>query len=72
LAEGTPLAEAGIELVPYGDSIALGNTLARTLTARNRWQELHERNLEVHEKYFSWSSIATKLIDALDIGRSSP
>jgi glycosyltransferase involved in cell wall biosynthesis len=72
LAEGTPLAEAGIELVPYGDSIALGNALARTLMARNRWQELHERNLEVHEKYFSWNSIATRLIDALDIGRSSP
>ena len=72
LAEGTPLAEAGIELVPYGDSIALGNTLARTLTARNRWQELHQRNLEVHEKYFSWNSIATKLIDALDIRSSSP
>ena len=72
LAEGTPLAEAGIELVPYGDSIALGNTLARTLTARNRWQELHERNLEVHEKYFSWNSIAAKLIDALNIERSSP
>jgi glycosyltransferase involved in cell wall biosynthesis len=72
LAEGTPLAEAGIELVPYGDSIALGNALARTLMDRNRWQELHERNLEVHEKYFSWNSIATRLIDALDIGRSSP
>src|ERR1700678_3260915 len=72
LAELTPLAEAGIELVPYGDSIALGGALARTLTARDRWQEFHQKNLEVPEKYFSWNSIATKLIDALDIRSSSP
>jgi glycosyltransferase involved in cell wall biosynthesis len=69
-AEGTPLAEAGVELVPYGDTAALGNTLARTLADRNRWQELHEKNLLVYERYLSWKSIATKLIEALDIGRS--
>ncbi len=65
VAEGA-FAEAGIELVPYGDTIALGNMLACTLTDRNRWQELHEKNLEVYPKYFSWESIASKLLEALD------
>jgi glycosyltransferase involved in cell wall biosynthesis len=59
-AEGTPLAEAGVELVPYGDREALGMALARLLTDERYWQQLHERNRRVHGQHFSWDRIAER------------
>jgi glycosyltransferase involved in cell wall biosynthesis len=59
-AEGTPLADAGVELVPYGDREALGTALARVLTDERYWQQLYERNRRVHEEYFSWARIADR------------
>ncbi|HXN71942.1 MAG TPA: glycosyltransferase family 4 protein [Candidatus Acidoferrales bacterium] len=59
-AEGTPLAEAGVELVPYGDREALGMALARVLADERHWQQLHERNRRMHGEYFSWDRIAER------------
>jgi glycosyltransferase involved in cell wall biosynthesis len=59
-AEGSPLAEAGVELVPYGDREALGMALARLLTDERYWQQLYERNRRVHGEHFSWDRIAER------------
>jgi glycosyltransferase involved in cell wall biosynthesis len=65
MIEGTPLAEAGIELVPYGDSEALGRALAHVLGDQCHWQQLHEKNLTVQRTYFSWDRIASAFAEAL-------
>jgi hypothetical protein len=65
-AEGTPMAEAGVELVPYGDREALGAALRRILLDRKLWQELHEKSLQTHSRYFSWGLIAEKFEHALN------
>jgi glycosyltransferase involved in cell wall biosynthesis len=64
-AEGA-LAEAGIELVPYGDKTALGNALVHILTDRNRWRELREKNLDVYRKHLAWRRIAAEIVRVLD------
>ena len=64
-SEGTPLGEAGIDLVPYGDRKALGDALARLLGNQHYWRQLHERSLCVQRKYFSWDRIASSFADAL-------
>jgi glycosyltransferase involved in cell wall biosynthesis len=63
--EGTPVAEAGVELVPYGDREALARALSCVLQDPTRWQELHERSLRAQRKYFSWDVIARNLIALL-------
>ena len=65
-AEGTPIAEAGVELVSYGDRGALGAALRRILLDRNLWQELHEKSLRAYSRYFSWGLIAKKFEQALN------
>jgi glycosyltransferase involved in cell wall biosynthesis len=60
-----PLAEAGIEWAPWRDQKALARALVFVLTDSERWVELHERNVRVHEKYFSWNRIAELYIAAL-------
>jgi glycosyltransferase involved in cell wall biosynthesis len=64
-AEGTPLAEAGIELVPYRDSEAMGRVLARVLGDANLRESMVERNRRAYANYFSWDSIASKLVQYL-------
>lgn len=65
-AEDTPVAEGGVELVPYHDTDALANSLLSLLTNPVRWQEMHEKNLMVTQKYFSWRSIAERFQETLD------
>ena len=60
-----PLAEAGIEWSPWRDQKALARALVRVLTDSQRWIELHERNVSVHQKYFSWNRIAELYVEAL-------
>lgn len=67
VAEGTPLAEAGLALVPYGDKAALGRALIKVLRDDGYWQELHARSIQAQTKYFSWKSIGTRLARALEI-----
>jgi glycosyltransferase involved in cell wall biosynthesis len=64
-SEDSPIAEAGVELVPYHDTDALANSLVTVLTNPIRWQEMHEKNLIVTQKYFSWESIAEKFLKIL-------
>jgi glycosyltransferase involved in cell wall biosynthesis len=64
-AEGTILAEAGVELVSPEDNQALGSALSRILTDRTLWQTLHDRNLHAYQRHFSWDSIAASFIKAL-------
>lgn len=59
------LAEAGIEWSPWRDRKALAAALVRVLSEPKRWLDLHERNLLVQEKYFSWNRIAELYIEAL-------
>ena len=59
------LAEAGIEWSPWRDRKALAAALVRVLSEPKRWLDLHERNLLVQEKYFSWNRIAELYIGSL-------
>ena len=65
-AERTPLAEAGVELVPYGDREALGRALARVLADVNLRKSLQEKSLRAQRKYFSWDVIAAAVVGCLD------
>jgi glycosyltransferase involved in cell wall biosynthesis len=65
-SEGTPLLEAGIELVPYRDANALAAALSRLLTDSDRWQELHQRSVQAQREYFSWDVIAKAFLSILD------
>lgn len=65
-AERTPLSEAGVELVPYGDREALGAALTRVLIDERLLAELRSRNRRVLQKYFCWNEIAKRYIEALD------
>jgi len=64
-AEGTPLVDSGVVLVPYRDGEALGTALARLLADRNSLSELQEKSRQAYSKYFCWPSIAGRLIDFL-------
>lgn len=67
-AQQTPLAEAGVEFVPYGDRDALGKALMRVLTDEKLRAELRARNQRGQENYFSWKRIATRHLEALGLG----
>src|SRR5579863_1363506 len=62
-AQGTIIEEAGITLVPYGDSEALGAALRDILTDAVLWQEMHERSRRAQQKYFSWDVLANSYVD---------
>jgi glycosyltransferase involved in cell wall biosynthesis len=64
-AEGTPIAEAGVELVPYTDREALGIALTRVLADHNTWSQLHEKSELAHRRYFSWNVVAPKMHQSL-------
>ena len=64
-AEGTPLAEAGLELVPYGDCNSLGEALGRVLTDANLRRSLRERSESARRAHFSWDAIAMAFVQAL-------
>jgi len=66
-AEGTPLTEAGIELVPYRNSEAMGRALARVLGDVNLRKTLVERSRRAYTKYFSWDFIAGVFLDFLEL-----
>ena len=66
--EAYPISEAGIRLVPYRDSEALGRNLAQVLSDGQLREQLLEANRAAQEKFFSWDSIADQMLRAL--GRS--
>ncbi len=69
-AEGTPLAEAGIEFVRYRDRDALGKALSRVLTDPDLHDRLRKRSVDAQRKYFSWEVIATSYFDFLECSKS--
>ena len=71
-AEGTPLAEAGVILVPYRDRKALGMALARVLGDADLRRELQEKSLRVRGKYFSWDVIAGAYVSSMSTTKKSP
>lgn len=66
-----PLSEAGLSLVPYPDRDALASALARILSDRTVWQQLHERSVEAQRRYFSWNQIARAFVEFLSIEQVS-
>jgi glycosyltransferase involved in cell wall biosynthesis len=72
-AEGTPLEEAGVELVPYLDRGALGEALARVLMDDEKLAELRRRSIEAQARHFSWDVIAEKMVNVLKArGKGTP
>jgi glycosyltransferase involved in cell wall biosynthesis len=71
-AEGTPLAEAGVVLVPYRDGRALGIALARVLGDARLRLELHQKSLRVSGKYFSWDVIAGAYVESFIAAEKIP
>jgi len=65
-AEGTPLAEAGVELVPYGETDALGAALVRIFTDAGLQRALRNKSMCAQRKYFSWDKIAATFVRSLD------
>lgn len=66
-AEGTPLEEAGIKMVPLGDRSALGEALASVIGDQHLSESLRDRSRHAQREYFSWDKIAVRLIDALGL-----
>ncbi len=62
-AQGTVIEEAGIALVPYGDAEALGAALRNVLTNPDLWQEMHQKNLRIQQRVFSWKVIAASYVE---------
>lgn len=55
---------AGVRLAPWHEPQVLAQELVDVLTDAALWQQLHERNLEAQERYFSWDVIAEKYLRA--------
>jgi len=66
-AEGSALAEAGLELAPYRDREALAAALARVLVDANLRGELCRRSASAYRKYFSWDAIAERFAMACSV-----
>lgn len=64
-AEGTPISEAGVLLVPYRDARGMGQALARVLTETTLAGELRERSANAYRRYFSWDRIGEAFLRAL-------
>jgi len=71
-AEGTPLMEAGVELVPYRDSEAMGRVLTQILMDDNLRKTLIEKSQRAFMRYFSWDSISAALVKYLSPGPARP
>ena len=65
LAEGTPIAEAGLYLVPYRDSAGLGTALTRVLQDHELAADLRRKSRSAHARYFSWDAVAAHYLHAL-------
>ncbi len=65
-AEGTPLEEAGVQLVPYLDRVALGHALARVLKDGELRETFRKKMAETYDKHFAWSAVAKRVTDVLD------
>jgi glycosyltransferase involved in cell wall biosynthesis len=61
----TPITEAGLELVPLGDDAAAAAALVRIVEDQTWSAELSSRNHGAHDRWFSWESIGTRILEWL-------
>jgi glycosyltransferase involved in cell wall biosynthesis len=64
-AEGTQIEEAGLFLVPFRDSKALGTGLVKVLRTEELAVHLRSRSRKAQSNHFSWISIASRYVSAL-------
>jgi glycosyltransferase involved in cell wall biosynthesis len=67
---GTPLVEAGLSLAPLYDRDALAIALSRVLQDTSFALELHQKNIDVQKKFFSWEKVASQYIESLQLGKN--
>lgn len=67
--EGTHVAAAGVDLVPYRDVVSLGQALKRLLEDEKHWNEFRRRSLQVRDEYLSWSTIAQRFVRAFGLAK---
>lgn len=60
-----PVTEAGLMAAPAGDRETLAASLAQVLSDDVLRASLAERSRCAHARYFSWTSIASRLVSAL-------
>lgn len=63
---GAPIVDAGVRLVPLGDSTALAEALHSVLSDGRSWQDLHERSVAAARDHFSWPAIARAYVHACE------
>jgi glycosyltransferase involved in cell wall biosynthesis len=61
-----PISEAGLRLVRYRDAEALGANLTQVLSDEGLREQLSAASRAAQEKFFSWNSIADRMIEALN------
>ncbi|HXP71533.1 MAG TPA: glycosyltransferase [Candidatus Dormibacteraeota bacterium] len=64
-----PISQAGVRLVPYRDSEALGTNLAQILSDGHLREQLIKASRLAQEKFFSWHTIADQMIQAFSSSR---
>jgi glycosyltransferase involved in cell wall biosynthesis len=68
----TVIDAAGIRLVPWRNSEMLSDGLAQVLTDEKYWHELHKKNLQSQEQYFSWDAVADRYVKLLAANEDLP
>ena len=61
-----PITEAGVRLVPLGDSRGLLRELLAVLCNHSLRETLAQRSRQAQQQYFSWDHIAEKYISAIE------
>ena len=63
---------AGVQLSPWRNAEALGDSLVRVLSDGKLWDELHQRSVKAQTEFFSWKAVATRYVDALGLEGARP
>jgi len=63
---------AGVQLSPWRNAEALGDSLVRVLSDGKLWQELHLRSLTAQSEFFSWKAVADRYMEALGLEGATP
>lgn len=71
-AQDTPLADTGIEFVPWRNRAALGLALVRVLKDEKLQSEMRARSRRGQDSYFSWDRIARRHVEALASDAATP
>jgi glycosyltransferase involved in cell wall biosynthesis len=58
---------AGVQLSPWRNVEALGDSLVRVLSDGKLWQDLHQRSVKAQTEFFSWEAVANRYVEALGL-----